>query len=234
MPTPAAKSHRALWILGGALAVIVVFIAALILAPRFSKTAAMSKNETSSHPPAEAAMPAAAPARQAAGPTAPAASQGQSASTVTAVPPNAQAQDRAASSPARTLTKTAPKRSAPPVEASAPQNVPAGAPVQEAVQPSGQAEPAGPSDEEIAQAQDELVKLNSRASAVAGTVERLQQQQAADGLGLRQDMAGAYSRMNGYLQAASNDLGQRNLTAANRHMTLAEKEVSTLESFFNK
>lgn len=104
-------------------------------------------------------------------------------------------------------------------------------PLAPSVQP---AEPAGPSNEEIENAQDDLIKLNSRASAVAGSVEHLQQQQAADGLGLRQDMAGAYSRMNAYLHAAESDIAEKNLAALHRHMDLAEKEISTLEKFFNK
>jgi serine/threonine-protein kinase len=238
MRTPVAKSHRALWILGGALAVIVVFIAALTLAPRFSKTAAMSKNENSSHSSTEAAPRAAAPAPPIATGTAPGTSQIQTAPTTAVVPPSMPAQTQLASPAARTVSKTEPVKPPRPaagkVEAPAPQNLPGNAPVQDAVQAPTQAQPSGPSEEELAQGQDELIKLNSRASAVSGSVERLQQQQAADGLGLRQDMAGAYSRMNGYLQAANNDLAQRNLTAANKHMNLAEKEVSTLESFFNK
>ena len=69
---------------------------------------------------------------------------------------------------------------------------------------------------------------------MSGSVEHLQQQQAADGLGLRHDIAGAYSRMGSYLHAADADLVQRNLIAAHKHMDMAEKEISTLESFFNK
>jgi hypothetical protein len=77
------------------------------------------------------------------------------------------------------------------------------------------------------------VQLNSRASVVSGSLEKLQQGQAADGLGLRQDMAGSYSRMNSYLHATDADLANRNLPAAQRHMDMAEKEISILEKFFN-
>ena len=45
------------------------------------------------------------------------------------------------------------------------------------------------------QARDEFASLDARASIVSGSVDRLRAQQNADGLDLRQDMAGAYARM---------------------------------------
>jgi hypothetical protein len=115
-----------------------------------------------------------------------------------------------------------------PITPSAPEQV-------EPSQPSPQQPAANePSSEDFARIQDELIQLNSRAGVVSSSLERLQQGQAADGLGLRQDVAGSYSRMNSYLHATDADLANSNLPAARRHMDLAEKEISTLEKFFNK
>jgi serine/threonine-protein kinase len=241
-PPVATKSHRALWILGGALAVIVVFIAALTLAPRFSKTAAMSKVENPSSTSTEAASRTPAASPSAATPAPPVAATASTASQSQAPPVDVASQNsQQPVTPPVTKTVAKATRIKPPQAEPAPgaisalPNSSSAAPEQPPTQqPAPQAVPSGPSEEELSQAQDELIKLNSRASTVAGSVERLQQQQATDGLGLRQDMAAAYSRMNGYLQAANNELTQRNLTAATRHMNLAEKEISTLESFFNK
>ena len=93
---------------------------------------------------------------------------------------------------------------------------------------------AGPTAEEVDQAHEQMTGLDARAGAVSASVEGLKRQQEADGLGLRQDMAAAYARMNNYLRAASADLNSGNLTAARNHMDKADKEISTLESFFGK
>lgn len=228
------KPNRTLWVVAGALAVVVVFIAALTIGSRFFKSSAGSKGAV----PRSAAQTAATP--PAAGSAKVDSAQQQPAATAAATPASAPAPSAGerAEPPAKPLqvAKSAPARRAasyPPLaEEQTPAQQPAAAmPLAPSVQP---AEPAGPSNEEIENAQDDLIKLNSRASAVAGSVEHLQQQQAADGLGLRQDMAGAYSRMNAYLHAAESDIAEKNLAALHRHMDLAEKEISTLEKFFNK
>jgi len=232
---PQRKQHRAMWVLGGALAVVVVFVAALTLAPRFSRTAAKSYSapQPSQAAVAASAAPAALPVPKRASAEPPVAQSTQSdlpAAAPVSVPPPVEP-------PPATIAKASPKAarkvSTPRQDAVAPTPAPqqdaAAAPAT-----SQQAPATGPSEQELEQAGDQLTKLNSRASAVAGSVDRLQQQQAADGLGLRQDMAGAYSRMNSYLRAADNDLAARNLAAVQRHMDLAEKEIATLESFFNK
>ncbi len=231
---PQRKQHRTVWVLGGAMAVVVVFVAALTLAPRFSRTAAKSYG---SPQPAQtaAAVPAAPTAVSVSPPTSPEPPSTQS--TRPDEPAAVSVPRPAEPPPAPAIAKASPKHSRnlpmPPQDAIPP----APAPQQQApaaASTSQQPVSIGPSEQDLEQAGDQLTRLTSRASAVAGSVERLQQQQAADGLGLRQDMAGAYSRMNSYLRAADNDLAARNLAGLQRHMDFAEKEIATLESFFNK
>jgi hypothetical protein len=235
-------------VLAGALAVVAVFVAALTLAPRFIRTSAGTKPPAHEQPaevtPAAAPAPGTpinAPASQAA--TAPPADAPAPATPQTVPAEKAPAASGPEIASKSRVNATAAKRpsSYPSVneqraaEVGSASTVPPdrAPPAQDAVaaQPSA---PAKPSQEDLEQAQEELLKLNSRASAVAGSVERLQQQQAADGLGLRQDMAGAYARMNTYLHAADADAAEKNLSALQRHIALAEKEISTLERFFSK
>ena len=84
------------------------------------------------------------------------------------------------------------------------------------------------------QVHEQMTGLDARASAVSASVEGLKRQQEADGLGLRRDMAAAYTRMNSYLRSAGDELNSGNITAARNHMDKADKEISTLESFLGK
>lgn len=220
-PPPLAQ-HRTIWVMGGALAVVPVLIGALILAPRFGKTAAKSESAPHVLETAKAPTPASN-------------SQAQITQTEPLAVPAVSVPNPATASQTGVAVKTAVTH--PRDETLSARDAPIQAQQQQdtaAASPAQQPAVAGPSNEELEQAEDELTKLNSRATAVAGSVERLQQQQTADGLGLRQDMAAAYSRMDSYLRAANSDLAEKKLTAVHVHMDLAGKEVSTLESFFNK
>jgi eukaryotic-like serine/threonine-protein kinase len=76
------------------------------------------------------------------------------------------------------------------------------------------------------------VQLDSRASAVRVSVQRMKSQREADGDGLAENVAGAYVRMNAYLSAESVDLEDGDLTAAREHMAKAAYEVNILETLF--
>jgi serine/threonine-protein kinase len=86
----------------------------------------------------------------------------------------------------------------------------------------------------VQQAHEQKIQLDARASSVSASVEGLKRQQEAEGLGLRQDMAGAYARMNSYLRLANDNLNNGNIAAASSYMDKADKEISTLESFFGR
>ncbi len=218
---PSLAQHRTVWVMGGALAVVLVFIGAVILAPRLSKIAAKSGSAPNVLEKATAPAPATN-------------SQTQIMQTGPLAGPAVSVPKAATKSPTGIAVKATVKRARNDILSA--QDAPIQAQPQDTAVASQPQEPVvtGPSNEELEQAEDELTKLNSRATAVASSVERLQQQQAADGLGLRHDMAAAYSRMDSYLRAANNDLAEKKITAVHMHMDLAEKEVSALESFFNK
>ncbi|MCS7314247.1 MAG: protein kinase [Bryobacterales bacterium] len=82
--------------------------------------------------------------------------------------------------------------------------------------------------------QDRMVVLASRAGAVRATLENLQRQQAAMGLGLRGDMTAAWKRMEHYMDQAEAALSKGDVAAAERHMDAAEKEIERLEAFLGR
>ena len=226
-PVPASassqNSNRTVWILGGALATLLALVGAASIAPHFYHTTAKSSTKGARQRQPEVQR-----------------SEEKPQTTATSVPPPAEPAVRRQSEASRTSTvpESRPPRArdATVPRAAVPESTSQTSPPEPRQQVSEQ-QPAPepvPSDADFAHVQDELIQLNSRASVVSASVEKLQQQQSADGLGLRQDMAASYSRMNSYLHAVDADLANRNLIAAQRHMDMAEKEVSTLEKFFNR
>jgi eukaryotic-like serine/threonine-protein kinase len=224
---PASSSHRGAWITVGALAVLVVLAAAAAGLPHLFHTSAKTDSDstvpTASTTASVAAPPPAAPALP------PAA----------AVPPPA-----AAPVPAPAAVPTTPDQTTPgnapktpvikndrPSTPPRPVYKPGGSPPAEVTK---QPDNAGPTAQEVQQAHEQKIQLDARASSVSASVEGLKRQQEAEGLGLRQDMAGAYSRMNSYLRLANDNLNNGNIAAASSYMDKADKEISTLESFFGK
>jgi eukaryotic-like serine/threonine-protein kinase len=224
---PASSSHRGAWITVGALAVLVVLAAAAAGLPHLFHTSAKTDSDstvpTASTTASVAAPPPAAPALP------PAA----------AVPPPA-----AAPVPAPAAVPTTPDQTTPgnapktpvikndrPSTPPRPVYKPGGSPPAEVTK---QPDNAGPTAQEVQQAHEQKIQLDARASSVSASVEGLKRQQEAEGLGLRQDMAGAYARMNSYLRLANDNLNNGNIAAASSYMDKADKEISTLESFFGK
>lgn len=86
----------------------------------------------------------------------------------------------------------------------------------------------------LEQLQDRMVMLASRAGAVRSSLENLQRQQAAMGLGLRGDIAAAWKRMEYYMDQAEAALNKGDAAAAQRHMEAAEREIDRLEAFLGR
>lgn len=217
-PRPAqSQGHRGLWMGMGALAVVLVLVFAAIALPHFLRSRAASRAEVTNPPVAPATQPSTPvrihqipAARPASAPVEPPVAEPTQAQPVQAAVthPNSQ--------PARAAA--APPQASP--------SSPAQAPVQSAV-PA----PAGPTQAELDQANERMVQLSARATAVQGTVNRLQQQMAASGLGLRQDMVAALSRMGARMEAADRALRANDPASAQKFMDAAEKDVDTLEAF---
>jgi hypothetical protein len=94
--------------------------------------------------------------------------------------------------------------------------------------------PAGPSQEEIEAANEDLMKLRSRADAMHGSLDHLRSQQAADGLSLNPTVTAGASRMDNYLHAADQALQTNNLESAHKYLERAETEIGKLEKFFGR
>jgi eukaryotic-like serine/threonine-protein kinase len=234
---PASSTHRAAWITVGALAVLVVVACAAIGLPRLLHTSA--KTESDSDPAARASLAANSPATPAPPATVQATPDGAAAPVVPAPAIAKTTADIPAGNalpappkpgggtPARTRSEGAPNPPRPPYQGG-------GQAVSANQSESANQAPisSGPTPEEVDQAREQKTALDARAGAVSASVEGLKRQQEADGLGLRQDMAAAYARMNSDLRSASAELDSGNLTAARNHMDKADKEISTLEGFF--
>jgi hypothetical protein len=76
--------------------------------------------------------------------------------------------------------------------------------------------------------------LSSRADAVDASLEGLRQNQAAQGLGLRGDIAGSQQRMRTYMTKAQSALRDQDADQAKKYLDLAETEVAKLEKFLGR
>jgi hypothetical protein len=82
---------------------------------------------------------------------------------------------------------------------------------------------------------DEMEKtvdqLSNRAAAVNSGLDRLQQQQAASGYGLRSDMVERQASLKSNLYKAEEALQHRDLVRAKKYTDLAEADAGVLERF---
>jgi eukaryotic-like serine/threonine-protein kinase len=233
--TGARRSNRSLWMALGAIACLCVLAAALIAVPHFRKSSAASKPNGSSGQMAYSAPPADS-SPGGVGQPAPAADN-----TLTPIsketPPLGSNSDSGAIQPAPNgapnRASNGGKRDRKQVARTEtqPQQTP---PQQQQQTSTAPPPPAGPSEAELSAASESLMKMNARADAVHESLGSLRQQQAAQGLSLRGDMASAESRMASYLQAAQRALQARDLQGAQKAMDSAETELSKLENFLGR
>ncbi len=237
-----SSGHRGVWMTVGALAVLVVVACAAIGLPRLLHTSAKTESDVdraAQTSQAAPAPPATDPATTVPGSAAPVPDAATPAPLPYAVDAPPAVGSAAAITPQAPVPPSTEKSNRPRVEVTAKAPRPDYHPAAPAVlpaQPDSTKLPAntGPSAEEVQQIHEQMTGLDARASAVSASVEGMKRQQEADGLGLRRDMAAAYTRMNSYLRAANDELNSGNITAARSHMDKADKEISTLESFLGK
>lgn len=237
----------------GAAACVLVLIGAAVTLPHFWRSSASNKPE-----PAQQAVSAPnsantavnhAPADQ--GPATPAGGNGASnaaPSQAQSVPQQNQA-DNARTQPTSSRASSSSAKLAPkpsgralsqehmkqPTTPTMPATAAQSPPVVPAPMPSQQeAQSSGPTQEEIDKVSEDLMKLHARSDAVRGSLENLKQQQAASGVGLRQDISASASRLDAYLQAADRAVQGGNLASARKNMDRIEEELSKLETFFGK
>src|SRR5215469_9624397 len=239
-PSAAAKTHRGLYITLGAVIVFAVLAAAAVV-PRHVRTASLKKQSgTSVAAPAPQPAPATAPgATQSAEGSAPAPAtnaMAPKANAPTETQPSASTRPTAEVKPnpptqpgprARTHPRSAPALSQAVSEPSA-----SGASGQSNAEASPQ---PGAADPAQLQALDlESDQLSSRASAVNTSLDNLQKQQEAQGLGLRGDIVASQQRMQAYLQKAQAAIQAQDPAAARKYLDLASVETEKIEKFLGR
>jgi serine/threonine-protein kinase len=239
----ATKSNRGLWIGLGALAAVLALVAIAVVLPHLFSTSA-KQNQTYPPPtPVDTNTPAASNQAAAAVPSAlppvnnpPSGPAGGSVATApqatTGNPdqqgkPPVKKQGTGIGGQQRASTSDgAPPRPnyVPPVTAGAPDEGTNATP----------APAAGPSQQEIREANDRLMNIEARADAARSGVQSIRSQQQAQGLDIRGDILTALNRMNFNLRAAHTSLAMNDLTAAAQYMDRADMATSHLEKFLGR
>jgi len=229
-------SHRGLWMALGAVACVLVLIAAAIAMPHFwHGSAATKKNAPDAESKAQV-TPSPAPA-VVNSPTQPAADN------PAPPPPQPVADSTPPHQPVNAISQPVKKPAHTKVDADL-TNQSAGVQPSQPAHSSGADTPApavqspvpppGPSREEVDKVQETLMQMHSRADAVRASVNSLRRAQAADGLELSPEIAGASSRLDNYLQAADRAAQNNDLPAARRYIDSAEKQLAVLEAKFGR
>jgi serine/threonine-protein kinase len=87
---------------------------------------------------------------------------------------------------------------------------------------------------ELEEMERQMEQLASRAGSVHDSLENLRRQQAAQGLGLRGDIASAQQRMDTYVGKAQAAIQKEDIRSSKKYMELAEPEVEKLEKFLGR
>jgi hypothetical protein len=80
----------------------------------------------------------------------------------------------------------------------------------------------------------QMDQLSSRAGAVKSSIDKLRNEQNAQGYNLRGDIAAAADRMETYMSKAQQALQSQDARNTKRYMDLAEPEVDKLEKFLGR
>ena len=210
-PVPAAQpaSHRGLYVALGAVAVLIVLIAAGLYIPKIRKASAAGEStvatERQAPPPSQPQPTASQPSPQPA--------ETKPAEPVATAPGNAPA-----------VKKEAPKLMAKNAGGQAPD---AGA-------AAAAAAAAKANKEELDKLEHEIDQLTSRSAAVNASVTTLQRQQAASGYGLRGDMVAKQASMNLNLSKAQEAIVHNDAERARRYAEKATADIEALEKFLGR
>jgi eukaryotic-like serine/threonine-protein kinase len=208
MPPAAIQqgSSRGLYMVMGAVILMVVLIAGATYLPSRKKASAAEGTE---------AAPTAAATTTPATSTQPAAAATETSAPAATAPANVE--------PAAATTTT--------MAAAAKNLAPRTAAVPAAAVPNPQAAADAALLDEIEQ---EIDQLTSRAASVNSGLDNLQRQQAAAGYGLRGDMAAKQSSMKVNLAKAQNAIASNDAVRAKRYAEMAAKDVEALERFLGR
>jgi eukaryotic-like serine/threonine-protein kinase len=237
MPPPTAaassqhSSHRGLYIALGA-AIVLVVLAAAAIVPRHAKTAALKKQaaEQSARAtvaPATTAVPAATVAPVSDASTAAAAPITAATESLTANP--------SAPPPANSVNANPPTPTAHAARA-AKRAAAQASPTEVSAQTTTPAAPATPAPDaaQLQQLDLESDQLSGRVTSVSASLDNLQKQQAAQGLGLRGDIVASEQRMQTYMNKAQAAIQAQDAATAKKYLDLATAEVEKLEKFLGR
>jgi serine/threonine-protein kinase len=211
-PVVQSPGNRGLYVAFGAIAVLVVLVAAALYIPR-GKRASAADNA----PPAEQQQQVQppAPVQQTTPPPV-----SQTPATETAAP--------AGAPPVEAAKLPAAKKDKLKLQADN-----AGTQAQAAIQ-NGAAAAAAKNTEELDQAEHEIDQLSGRAAAVNSGLDNLKRQQAAAGYGLRGDMAEKQASMKLNVAKAQDAISHNDLARAKRYAALAASDIEALEKFLGR
>ena len=209
-----AKSHRALYMVLGALILLVVLSAAGYYVPRHfktqaspdSSTAATSTTQPASSTPTPEQLAAIVAAQQAADAAAAQKEQEQAAAAAANKPHNGEAADAQADK----------ERAAGLAQAEA------------------ERQAALKRDAELAEDEKQSDQLDARAAAITASLDNLRRGQAQQGLGLRGDMAAAEQLMHTNLSRAQSAIEAKDPEKAMKYLDSAEMEAEQLEHFLGR
>ena len=253
-PPPAAAApqrsgQRGLWMaLGAVLALAVLAVAALQLPKWYKARAGAPAEQTKEAAPADTSAPAQSPTPAPAADTAAQPAAAPATSDATPPPPAQPAEAAPAASSVATAPSSAPPPAAPkrlirqraaPGGAAA-SAVAGSAPAAEAppqptsLAPSAPAQSAAPAAKALDEARDRLDNLAPRANALNSSLQHLEQQQKAQGFGMRGDIATSWRRMEGLLDQAQDAIKAGDAARANTRLEQAEKEADKLDKFLGR
>jgi len=217
VPVRKTSGHRGIWITVGALAVLAIAVAGALLMPYWNRTHAQPASiekaiSTPASPPANETPPATANKEQQNTPPSPVVKKEVTIYDV---------------KPAKSTVKKIPVELPPQPPPSS--DLPATG-IPSPVAPVANAK-AQPDLEALEKAKERIIQLGTRAAAVKDSIDRLRTEQAASGLGLRQDIAATLGRMSVYMDEAEHALNAGDLKLSEKRADQAEKEITSLEEF---
>jgi len=218
----------------GALVVLAGLVVAGIYVPRISKTNAkapdgsrMAAPDTTSQAPVQTQLPAAGVTSPSSQPDAPV---GTTASVDTSAPTPAPQPPAAATPAPREMSPAQPSHSRG-KKMTAQNNGMASDTAMPPQGDSGMAAPAANDSTSFDEMETELDQLSNRAAAVNSGLDRLQQQQAASGYGLRADMVERQASMKSNLYKAEEAMQHHDVARAKKYSEMAGKDLEVLERF---
>jgi hypothetical protein len=89
-------------------------------------------------------------------------------------------------------------------------------------------------ERELSELRERLMLLAARVNAAQASLNRLKQEQARMGLGLRGDIAASAQRVEFYMDEAEAAIKRGDAAAAKRHLENADRETARLEKFLGR